>query len=156
MEAARWFSGKAIQRKIGGKRIGDVFPIRAFVSARERIESKTLGQGDSGTPCPVELEGLFRRRLKELIQRKYRSLDRFYLETDFSKGHLSNILRGNGSPTVTTLAKLAKALDIEVNELFVFPERGPRDRAIDLVHGAKPELIRRMIRLLTEEANKSQ
>jgi transcriptional regulator with XRE-family HTH domain len=58
--------------------------------------------------------------------------DRFYLETDFSKGHLSEILRGKGSPTVSTLSKLAKALDVEVNELFVFPERGPRDRAIEL------------------------
>jgi transcriptional regulator with XRE-family HTH domain len=104
----------------------------------------------------VDLEGLFRRRLKQLIRRKYRSLDRFYLETDFSKGHLSEILRGKGSPTVSTLTKLAKALDVEVNELFVFPERGLRDRAIELVHVAKPELVRRVIQLLTEEANKSQ
>jgi hypothetical protein len=52
----------------------------------------------------VDFEGLFRRRLNELIRQKHRSLDRFYLETDFSKGHLSNILRGKGSPTVATLA----------------------------------------------------
>ena len=48
----------------------------------------------------MDLEGLFRRRLKQLIEQRYRSLDRFYLETDFSKGHLSEILRGKGSPTV--------------------------------------------------------
>jgi transcriptional regulator with XRE-family HTH domain len=103
----------------------------------------------------VDLEGLFRRRLKELIQRKYRSLDRFYLETDFSKGHLSNILRGNGSPTVTTLAKLAKALDLEVKEFFVFPERSPRDRAIEILQTAKPEAVRRVLRLLSDESERS-
>lgn len=68
---------------------------------------------------------------KQLIERKYRSADRFYLETDFSKGHLSEILRGKGSPTVTTLAKLAKALDIDVRELFTFPERGSATAALN-------------------------
>jgi len=102
----------------------------------------------------VDLEGLFRRRLKQLIQRKYRSLDRFYLETDFSKGHLSEILRGKGSPTISTLAKLAKALDVEVKEFFVFPERTPRDRAIEMLQTAKPEAVRRTLRLLSEEAEK--
>jgi len=104
----------------------------------------------------VDLEGLFRRRLKELIQRKYRSLDRFYLETDFSKGHLSNILRGNGSPSVTTLVKLAAALDVDLHEFFVFPDRGPRDRAMEMLQSAKPELIRRVIRLLSDETAKPQ
>ena len=102
----------------------------------------------------MDLEGAFRRRLKELIQRKYRSLDRFYLETDFSKGHLSNILRGNGSPSVTTLVKLAKALDVDLHDFFVFPERGSRDRAMELLQAAKPDSVRRTLRLLTEEAEK--
>jgi transcriptional regulator with XRE-family HTH domain len=99
----------------------------------------------------VDLEGAFRRRLKQLIERKYRSADRFYLETDFSKGHLSEILRGKGSPTVTTLAKLAKALDVEVRDLFTFPERASRDRVIDLMSTAKPEMVRRVLRLLAAE-----
>jgi transcriptional regulator with XRE-family HTH domain len=101
----------------------------------------------------VDLEGLFRRRLKQLIEQRYRSLDRFYLETDFSKGHLSEILRGKGSPTVATLAKLARALDIEVRELFTFPERGGRDRAIDLLSTAKPEVVRHVLRVLAPESD---
>jgi transcriptional regulator with XRE-family HTH domain len=100
----------------------------------------------------VDLEGRFRRRLKQLIQRKYRSLDRFYLETDFSKGHLSDILRGKGSPTVSTLTKLAKALDIEVRDFFVFPERHQKDRAMDLLEAAKPDALRRVLRILAEES----
>jgi transcriptional regulator with XRE-family HTH domain len=101
----------------------------------------------------VDLEGAFRRRLKELIQRKYRSLDRFYLETDFSKGHLSEILRGRGSPTVATLAKLAKALEVDVRDFFVFPERAHRDRAMELLRLAKPDAVRRVLRMLTEDAD---
>jgi hypothetical protein len=42
-------------------------------------------------------EALFRRRLREIVIQKYGSLDRFYLETDFSKGHLSQILRDKRS-----------------------------------------------------------
>jgi hypothetical protein len=44
------------------------------------------------------------------------------LESGFSKGHLSEILRGMGSPSVKTLFKLAEALDVEVCDFFVFPE----------------------------------
>jgi transcriptional regulator with XRE-family HTH domain len=57
-------------------------------------------------------EALFRRRLREIVIQKYGSLDHFYLETDFSKGHLSQILRGRRSPSLTTIVKLARALDV--------------------------------------------
>jgi transcriptional regulator with XRE-family HTH domain len=100
----------------------------------------------------VGVEVLFRRRVRQLIQRKYRSLDRFYLETDFSKGHLSEILRGKGSPSVGTLVKLAHALEVDVREFFVFPDRGTRDRALDLVGRARPEALQGVIRLLSEDA----
>ena len=67
-------------------------------------------------------EAEFRRRLRQLVLAKYGSLDRFYLETNFSKGHLSQILRGDRSPSLATIVKLAKALDVEVVTLFA-PER---------------------------------
>ncbi len=60
----------------------------------------------------------FRRRLKQLVLEKYGSLDRFYLETSFSKGHLSQILRGQRSPSLTTMAKLAKVLEVDVADFF--------------------------------------
>ena len=63
-------------------------------------------------------EALFRRRVRAIVIRKYGSLDRFYLETDFSKGHLSQILRGKRSPSLTTIVKLARALEVEVAEFF--------------------------------------
>lgn len=70
----------------------------------------------------VGVEVRFRRRLRRLVKEKYGSLDRFYLETDFSKGHLSNILRGKRKPSIATLARLAQLLDVEVRDLFDFPE----------------------------------
>ena len=64
------------------------------------------------------VEEQFRKRLRELVLEKYGSLDRFYLETDFSKGHLSQIIRGRRSPSLATIAKLAKALEVEVADFF--------------------------------------
>jgi len=76
-------------------------------------------------------------------------LDRFYLETDFSKGHLSEILRGKGSPTVDTLIKFAKALEVEVCDFFILPETSDRNRAIELLRSASPDKIRRLLRELS-------
>ena len=64
------------------------------------------------------VEVRFRKRLEELVLQKYGSLDRFYLETGFSKGHLSQILRGERSPSVSTVVRLAEALQVEVADLF--------------------------------------
>ena len=68
-------------------------------------------------------EAQFRKRLRELVREKYGSLDRFYLEPNFSKGHLSQILRGQRSPSLATIVKLARALDVEVSSFFA-PDRG--------------------------------
>ena len=97
----------------------------------------------------MDAAALFRRRLRKLILEKYRSLDRFYLETDFSKGHLSEILRGKGSPTVDTLIKLAKALEVELCDFFIFPETSDRNRAIELLRSATPDRIRKLLRELS-------
>ena len=75
--------------------------------------------GPSATRADVANEEvLFRRRLRELVIEKYGSLDRFYLETDFSKGHLSQILRGKRSPSLATIVKLAHALNVSVSDFF--------------------------------------
>ena len=68
-----------------------------------------------------------------------------------SKGHLSEILRGKGSPSVDTLIKLAKSLDLEVSDFFVFPERSDRDRVVELLRSASPQKIRRALEELSKE-----
>jgi transcriptional regulator with XRE-family HTH domain len=66
----------------------------------------------------VDEERLFRRRLRQLVLEKYGSLDRFYLETEFSKGHLSQILGGKRSPSLATMVRLAKLLEVKVADFF--------------------------------------
>jgi transcriptional regulator with XRE-family HTH domain len=66
-------------------------------------------------------EARFRRRVEDLVREKYGSLDRFYLETDFSKGHLSQILRSKRSPSLATMVKLARALGVSIEDFFRQP-----------------------------------
>jgi transcriptional regulator with XRE-family HTH domain len=72
----------------------------------------------------LDEEDLFRQRLRDFVMAKFGSLDRFHLETDFSKGHLSQILRGKRSPSLTTIVKLAKALEVNVADFFITPSAG--------------------------------
>jgi len=69
------------------------------------------------------------------------------------KAHLSEILGSKGSPTVATFAKLAKVLDLDVLDFFMFPERGQRDRALGLIAQAKPDMVRHVVRLPTAETD---
>lgn len=66
----------------------------------------------------MDAEAVFRQRLRQLIEEKYGSVDRFWLDTGWSKGHVSHILRGTRSPSLATIVKLAKILEVEVIELF--------------------------------------
>jgi DNA-binding phage protein len=66
----------------------------------------------------VDDEALFRRNLQRIVLQKYGSLDRFYLETEFSKGHLSQILFWKANPSLSTMAKLARALGVRVADFF--------------------------------------
>jgi transcriptional regulator with XRE-family HTH domain len=72
----------------------------------------------------VDDEALFRKNLRRIVLQKYGSLDRFYLETDFSKGHLSQILTGKRSPSLSTMAKLGRILDVRVGDFFSVSNSG--------------------------------
>jgi transcriptional regulator with XRE-family HTH domain len=102
----------------------------------------------------MDVEAAFRKRLRTLVKEKFGSLDRFYLETDFSKGHLSNILRGKRNPSLSTLVRLAGVLEIEVRDLFIFPDRGLHDQALELIRDAGPEALRQVIKLLSQSASR--
>ena len=88
---------------------------------RLRLQTSYLPLSVIRGPVPNE-ELLFRQRLRALVLEKYGSLDRFYLETEFSKGHLSQILRGKRSPSLATLIKLARALNVSVADFFSDPK----------------------------------
>jgi transcriptional regulator with XRE-family HTH domain len=103
----------------------------------------------------MDTSALFRARLKQLILERYRSLDRFYLETDFSKGHMSEILRGVSSPSVATLIKLAQALEVEVKDFFLFPEENRRHQALALLETCSEEQVEAVLALLSVPAKKA-
>ena len=103
----------------------------------------------------MDTAALFRARLKQLILERYPSLDRFYLETDFSKGHLSETLRGVSSPSVATLIKLAQALEIEVKDFFIFPEENRRHQALALLETCSEETLKTVLGLLSRQAKKT-
>src|SRR2546428_13353969 len=97
----------------------------------------------------MDTAALFRKRLKQLILERYPSLDRFYLETDFSKGHMSEILRGISSPSVTTLIKLAQALEVEVKDFFIFPAKNRRHQALALLETCPDKTLEAVLELLS-------
>jgi transcriptional regulator with XRE-family HTH domain len=83
------------------------------------LQWQTLGHVSFGTRAVWQTRRLFSAEgLREIVIQKYGSLDRLYLETDFSKAHLSQILRGKRSPSLATIVKLARALDVEVADFF--------------------------------------
>jgi transcriptional regulator with XRE-family HTH domain len=71
-------------------------------------------------------EAFFRQRVREFVEAKYGSLDRFQSETGFSKGHLSQILSGKRSPSLSTIVRLARALGIRVADFFISEPRAIR------------------------------
>jgi len=68
------------------------------------------------------------KRLRALIRIRQTTAERLAYETGISKGNLSEILRGKRSPTLRTLDKLARTLDVPTWHLLVDPDtiRQPR------------------------------
>ena len=83
----------------------------------------------------------FRERFGQLFFKRYPSLDRFYLEQEFSKGHLSNILRGVRNPSILTLHKLADMLGIELVDFFIFPGKDKRHQVMALLSDCSEEML---------------
>ncbi len=63
-----------------------------------------------------------------------------------SKGHLSGIEKGVVRPTLPTLEALAERLEVDLLDLFTFPEESERHKLIELTGHMKPGTIRRFLR----------
>ena len=57
-------------------------------------------------------------RLKDILKERNLTLSAFAEQVGISQSNLSNYVNGNISPTLETLDKIAKALNISVTELF--------------------------------------
>jgi len=56
--------------------------------------------------------------LREIRKEKNITLDELARKTGMSKGHLSRIERKETDPTITSLARIALALNIDVTKLY--------------------------------------
>lgn len=56
--------------------------------------------------------------IREKREEKGYTIDKLAKLANMSKGHLSRIERGETEPTISTLARVAIALKVEVNELY--------------------------------------
>ena len=95
---------------------------------------------------------LFRERFRQLLFERYPSLDRFYLEHEFSKGHLSHILRGRQSPSIVTLHKLADMLGVELVDFFIFPGKDKRHQIMGLLTDCSEEVLDAVLRRLVRSS----
>ena len=56
--------------------------------------------------------------IRQKRQKKGYTIDKLAELANMSKGHLSRIERGETEPTISTLARVAMALKVKVNELY--------------------------------------
>lgn len=60
----------------------------------------------------------FARNLRELRAARGFSQEQFAIHADISRGYYGNIERGKHSPSLTTVVRLARALNVSVQELL--------------------------------------
>ena len=70
-------------------------------------------------------------RVRDLRLKKSMSLDNLARMSGITKGHISTIEWGRAVMNVNTAAKIARGLQIEVLDMFVFPEDEPRHAFIE-------------------------
>ena len=82
------------------------------------------------------------RRIRALrIERKL-SLEQMVWGADLSgKGHLSDAENGRSLPTLITLGKIARVLEVELIDILNFPELGLRHRLLELTRYLGPEAV---------------
>jgi transcriptional regulator with XRE-family HTH domain len=66
-------------------------------------------------------------RVLELAKKKGYSINRLADFSGISRGHLSNVLRGQMSPTLKTLDRIAEALDVQAKDLLEGAPKTPSE-----------------------------
>jgi len=68
-----------------------------------------------------ELLKAFGKRVREVRKMKGISQEELSFETEFDRTYISFIERGQRNPSLTTIYKIAEALEVEASDIF--PER---------------------------------
>jgi len=93
---------------------------------------------------PTELTKLIANRIRALREEYGMTQEQLAFASDLSKGHLSNIERGLVNLTISTIEKLASGFELEMFDLFTFPERNGRHKWTDLGRRFSRGSIRKM------------
>lgn len=81
--------------------------------------------------------------MRQLRREQEFSFDAFVEEVGLGRGYVSEIQRGMVVPTLTSLAKLAKALGVTVADLVL--RDSPRERIFDLTRSLDHEDLQRVL-----------
>ncbi|MCA9665988.1 MAG: helix-turn-helix domain-containing protein [Myxococcales bacterium] len=123
-----------------------------MVNAVPDTGRRTRGSRKQHREEPDPLAAKVGARIRQLRDECEISFDAFVEEAEIGRGHLSELERGLVVPTLSTLAKLARALEIELLDLLTFPEDSPRQAAVDLTRQLPQAQIRALLRDLTKFA----
>lgn len=76
--------------------------------------------------APIQPEGeVFGRRLRELRQKHGVTQEQLSVATGLTEGYISNMERGLKVPSLTTILRIAVALDCKVTELVAVFDKVP-------------------------------
>lgn len=90
-------------------------------------------------------------RIAELRREQGLTAEKLAYESDVgSKGYLSDIEHGLALPSLTTLERIARRLDLSLYDLLVFPALGDRERLIDLTRHLPKGPLSRLLRELVD------
>ncbi len=78
----------------------------------------------------MKLLVLLGKRIKALRERKGLTQEELEEKTGVNTKYISAIERGQKNATIKTLEKIAKGLDVELYELFLFTEEPGSERAV--------------------------
>lgn len=73
-------------------------------------------------------------RIKELLKERNMTQKELAQKIGVSTVSLNRYMTGKGNPSVSSLEKIAEALDVEISELFVHRKTGETDSTITCPH----------------------
>ncbi|MBX3161874.1 MAG: helix-turn-helix transcriptional regulator [Deltaproteobacteria bacterium] len=101
---------------------------------------------------PDPLAKAIGQRVRELRLERELTIEKLAYENSMSKGTVSDLERGLARPSVVTLKRIAKGLDVELLDLFTAPTSTERHRVVDLTRGASLANLRAAADLLRGRA----
>ncbi len=104
-----------------------------------------------------DIKKLFGMRIKELREQKGLNQEQLAELIDFESRHLSRIETGKSFTTIENLGKIASALNVDIDSLFMFKHEKEssvlKKEIFDMVNNADKDRIRLIYKLLIAISN---